>query len=289
MNWIIGMQRAINYIEEHLTEDVDFESVAKASFSSTYHFQRVFSLLCGYTLGEYIRLRRLSLAGTELAGGKARVIDVALKYGYDSPDSFAKAFQKFHGITPSEARIDGKVLKSFSRLSIKISLEGGSAMNYRIEEKEAFEIIERAEIHSTENGENLNTIPDFWARAGADGTIERLSKLTNDDKYIFGICYGTESQTEKSFKYSIAVKCDKDTEVPEGFTRGAIGAKTWLVFDCVGAMPNAIQELWKRIVTEFFPTSVYEPTYEMDIEAYTDGDMDSPEYRSEIWIPVKKK
>ena len=113
--------------------------------------------------------------------------------------------------------------------------------------------------------------------------------MTSDDKYVFGICYGPESPTEKSFKYSIAVKCDKDTEAPKGFTKSTVGAKTWLVFDCVGAMPNAIQELWKRIVTEFFPTSVYEPTYEMDIEAYTDGDMDSPEYRSEIWIPIKKK
>ena len=110
--------------------------MAAESFSSSYHFQRVFSILCGYTLGEYIRLRRLSLAGAELVSGKEKVIDIALKYGYDSPDSFAKAFQKFHGITPSQARADGSMLKSFSRLSIKISLEGGNTMSYRIEEKE---------------------------------------------------------------------------------------------------------------------------------------------------------
>ena len=136
MDWIIGMQKAIDYIEANLTEEIDYEKVAAESFSSSYHFQRVFSILCGYTLGEYIRLRRLSLAGAELANGKEKVIDIALKYGYDSPDSFAKAFQKFHGITPSQARADGSMLKSFSRLSIKISLEGGSIMNYRIEEKD---------------------------------------------------------------------------------------------------------------------------------------------------------
>ena len=136
MNWITGMQKAIDYIEANLTEEIDYEKVAAESFSSSYHFQRVFSILCGYTLGEYIRLRRLSLAGAELANGKDKVIDIALKYGYDSPDSFAKAFQKFHGITPSQARADGSTLKSFSRLSIKISLEGGSTMNYRIEEKD---------------------------------------------------------------------------------------------------------------------------------------------------------
>ena len=135
MNWITGMQKAIDYIEENLTEEIDYEKVAEKSYSSSYHFQRVFGILCGYTLGEYIRLRRLSLAGAELASGKEKVIDIALKYGYDSPDSFAKAFQKFHGITPSQARADGSKLKSFSRLSIKILLEGGSTMNYRIEEK----------------------------------------------------------------------------------------------------------------------------------------------------------
>ena len=148
MDWITGMQKAIDYIEENLTEEIDYEKVAAESFSSSYHFQRVFSILCGYTLGEYIRLRRLSLAGAELANGKDKVIDIALKYGYDSPDSFAKAFQKFHGITPSQARADGSMLKSFSRLSIKISLEGGSTMNYRIEEKSPM-ILTGFKVHFT--------------------------------------------------------------------------------------------------------------------------------------------
>ena len=137
MDWITGIQNAINYIEAHLDGEIDYEQVAKESFSSSFHFQRTFSILCGYTLGEYIRNRRLSLAGTELATGNARVIDIAAKYGYESPDSFAKAFQKFHGMTPSQARSDGAQLKSFSRLSIKVTLEGGSIMNYKIEEKPA--------------------------------------------------------------------------------------------------------------------------------------------------------
>ena len=134
MNWVTGMQKAIDYIEDHLTEPIDYEVVATQSFSSSYHFQRVFSILCRYTVGEYIRNRRLSLAGRELSAGNAKVIDIALKYGYESPDSFAKAFQKFHGILPSQARNGGK-LKSFSRLVLKFSLEGGNVMNYRIEEK----------------------------------------------------------------------------------------------------------------------------------------------------------
>ena len=137
MNWIIGMQSAIDYIEAHLTEDIDYIEVAKQAYSSSYHFQRVFSTICGYTLGEYIRNRRLTLAGIELSQEKAKVIDVAIKYGYESPDSFAKAFHKFHGIMPSRARSEGVILKSFSRLSLKFTLEGGSIMNYRIEEKPA--------------------------------------------------------------------------------------------------------------------------------------------------------
>lgn len=135
MDWIIGMQNAIDYIENNLTETIDYEIVAAQSFSSCYHFQRVFSILCGFTIGEYIRNRRLSLAGTELAASDAKVMDVALKYGYESPDSFAKAFQKFHGMLPSQARNNGSNLKSFSRLVLKFSLEGGTVMNYRIEEK----------------------------------------------------------------------------------------------------------------------------------------------------------
>ena len=135
MDWVTGIQRAIDYIEAHLSDKLDYDAIARESFSSTFHFQRVFSILCGYTLGEYIRCRRLSVAGSRLACGSERVIDVALAFGYDSPDSFAKAFRTFHGITPSQARGNGAMLRSFSRLNIKVTLEGGNDMKYRLEEK----------------------------------------------------------------------------------------------------------------------------------------------------------
>lgn len=136
MDWVMGMQRAIDYVEAHITEDLDYDEIARQGYSTAYHFQRVFGLLCGYTLGEYIRNRRLTLAGGELASGDVKVIDTALKYGYDSPDSFARAFIRFHGVTPSQARREGAKLNFFSRLSLKLSLEGGSIMEYRIEEKQ---------------------------------------------------------------------------------------------------------------------------------------------------------
>lgn len=132
MDWLTGIQNAINYIEEHLTEEIDYEEVAKEAACSNFYFQRIFGILCGLSLGDYIRNRRLTLAGDELSVSDDKVIDIALKYGYESPESFTRAFSRFHGVTPSEAKKDGSKLKSFSRISVKITLSGGSVMNYKI-------------------------------------------------------------------------------------------------------------------------------------------------------------
>jgi AraC family transcriptional regulator len=148
-------------------------------------------------------------------------------------------------------------------------------MNYRIEEKEAFDVIEKVETHSIDNQENKISIPDFWTRCHSDGTIDALLNMTNDKTYIFGICYGNQSKNSKTFDYSIAAECDENLTAPNGFRKNKISAQKWLVFTCIGSMPNAMQETWNKIVSEFFPTSGYKPTYEMDIEAYTQGDMNS--------------
>ena len=289
MDWIVGMQNAINYIEEHLTEEIDFDKAAAEAACSSFYFQRIFGILCDIPLSEYIRNRRLSLAGNELNASDAKVIDIALKYGYESPESFTRAFSKFHGITPSEAKKNGSKLKSFSRLSVKITLSGGSVMDYKIVEKEAFEIIEKAESHSVENEINAKSIPDFWARSHGDGTVKALFENTTDSSLIFGVCYGNNSENAKTFEYSIGAVYSKETAVPKGFRKNTIPARTWAIFECKGAMPNAMQDMWHKITSEFFPTSGYQPTYEMDIEAYTAGDMNDENYRSEIWIPIIKK
>lgn len=289
MDWITGIQNAINYIEEHLTEEIDYEIVAKEASCSSFYLQRIFSILCGMTLGDYIRNRRLTLAGNELSAADDKVIDIALKYGYESPESFTRDFSRFHGVTPSKAKKDGSKLKSFSRLSVKITLSGGNIMDYKIIEKNAFDIIEKVEAHTVENSENAKSIPDFWMRSHNDGTVKTLLDTTTDRTYIFGVCYGNLPENAKTFDYSIAAKCDNNTVVPEGFRKNTIPARTWAVFECKGAMPNAMQDMWHKIISEFFPTSGYQPTYEMDIEAYTDGNMGSPDYRSEIWVPVIKK
>ena len=286
MDWITAIQSAINYVEEHLTEDIDYNEVAKEAVCSNFYFQRIFGILCGIPLGDYIRNRRLTLAGNELCASDNKVIDIAMKYGYDSPESFTRAFSKFHGITPSGAKKDGSKLKSFSRISVKITLSGGSIMNYKIVEKEAFDVIEKVESHNIENGANAKSIPNFWTRSHKDGTVKTLLDITTDKTFIFGICYGNLTDNAKTFDYSIAALHSKDAAIPEGFRRNTIPARTWAVFECKGAMPDAIQALWHKIVSEFFPISSYQPTYEMDIEAYSEGDMSDPYYHSEIWIPV---
>ena len=289
MDWLTGIQRGLDYIEEHLTEEISLEEVAQEAYCSNYYFQKVFGILCGMTVGEYIRNRRLTLAGSELSATDCKVIDVALKYGYETPESFSRAFTKFHGITPSEAKKNGSKLKSFSRLFVKAILTGGTIMDYKIIEKQSFTVLEKVERFTVENGANYREIPKFWDRANEDGTVETLLKYATDTTFVFGICYGSTTKEEPTFEYSIAVECGADTPVPVGFRKTTLPARTWATFGEKGKMPDAIQNMWKKIVTEFFPTSEYTSTREFDIEAYPDGDTNSPDYYSEIWVPIKKK
>ncbi len=289
MNWIAGIQHALDYIEEHITEDMDFQVIASQAYSSSFYFQRVFSILCGMTLGDYIRNRRLSLAGTELASSGTRVIDTAVKYGYDSAESFSRAFTKFHGISPSQAKIPGVQLKSFSKLSVKLTMEGGNMINYRIEEHEAFNIIEKVRTFTTEGNLNFKEIPAFWKEAKKDGTIPTLCRFMGNqhlEGMILGICY--EENRDTDFSYSIAAEYNGKSPVPEGFTIHKVPAETWAVFSCRGPMPTAIQNLWKEIYSEFFPASEFSPRGELSFEAYPDGDTSAEDYTCEIWIAVEK-
>ena len=288
MDYVTGIQRAIDYIEDNICDELDYDVIAGEAACSSFYFQRIFGVLCGVTLGEYIRNRRLTLAGSELTSTEEKTIDIALKYGYECPESFTRAFSKFHGITPSEARKDGSKLKSFSRLSVQIIMKGGSVMNYKIIKKPAFMVLGKVESQSVKDEENKNSIPDFWTRSHCDGTVKNLLEKAKDKDFIFGICYGNIQKDSESFDYSIGVMCDEDCEISYGYRMSEIPAHTWAVFECVGAMPNAMQNTWHKICSEFFPTSGYTPTYEMDIEAYTPGNMSASDYKSEIWVPIKK-
>ncbi|MBQ8404676.1 MAG: AraC family transcriptional regulator [Clostridia bacterium] len=299
MDWITGMQKAIDYIEANLTEEIDYEKVAAESFSSSYHFQRVFSILCGYTLGEYIRLRRLSLAGTELSNGKKKVIDIALKYGYDSPDSFTKAFQKFHGITPSQARADGKMLKSFSRLSIKISLEGGSIMNYRIEEKDEIILTGYKRRFFGIPGERMEQEKEMYVKTrplqyilqGLSGdVVKNFDIITNidDEGYDFYIA----SQLNEYCRNNL----NKDGVLGEEFAKYyeniTIPPCTYAVFETEKcAYPTMVfLDLRRKIASEWLPNSGYQlkDAPELVVTHWFEGKKRNQRYR-ELWIPIEKK
>lgn len=282
-----GIQKAIDYIEENITQELDLGQIARQAALSPHYFQKIFYILCGITVGEYIRSRRLTLAGDELAKTGTKVIDVAFKYGFASPESFARAFTRFHGVAPSQAKRSNARLRSFSRLKVQIILKGGNSMNYEIVVKESFTVLEKVERQQV--ADEQNTIPEFWDKSLRDGTIETLLQYALDRTYVFGICYGNGHSDNEHFDYAIAVQCSPDTAAPEGFRVSVIPKRTWLKFECTGAMPKAIQDLWHEISAEFLPVSDHQPTYEMDIEAYPSGDMTAEDYKSQIWLPIVDK
>ena len=285
MEWTEAISKAVAYIETHITEDITVEDIAREIYLSPFYFQKGFSLLCGFTISEYIRNRRLSLAGNELATSEQKVIDIALKYGYDSPDSFTKAFTRFHGVTPSMVQKNEQLLKSFAPLKIKISMEGGYIMDYKIVKKEEFTVVGKSKNFGYENAKE--EIPQFWQQFYTEG----------NGKYVCGM-FGInidEKMGRDTFEYLIADMYNPVMDVPEGFVTKTIPAFTWAVFPCKGAMPEALQDVNKRIFAEWLPAlKDYEFAAGYCVEMYEDprkyqkGTRDE-NYYSEIWIPVKKK
>jgi len=303
MDRITGIQRAIDYIEANLTDEIDYEKVAAVCFSSSFHFQRMFGMLCGYTLGEYIRMRRLTLAGAELAGGKAKVIDVALKYGYDSPDSFAKAFRNFHGITPSQARDDGRMLKSFSRLSIKISLEGGTIMNYRIETKPQITLVgyKRRFEGTPYDDRRYKQEENFFITTRAHQWM--LSGMTNDK--LSAYCVITDMD-DSGYDFYFSVTADRyefdnlynsavtgiDFMDKFGFETIVIPENTYAVFETEKSkMPiPEYFDIRKQIAAEWISNTEYRMTDAPELAVYHWGIVGGYKDRTiEIWIPVEKK
>lgn len=292
MDWITGIQQAIDYVEEHIMEPLDYAEIAKCAYSSSFHFQRVFSILCGFTLGEYIRFRRLSLAGSELLYSDAKIIDIALKYGYETPESFSRAFTRFHGLAPSQAKQNSAILKSFSRLSVKLILNGGTTMDYRIESKDAFKLIVKKKKISSNQELTAAEISEFWQQCNVDGTIPALCKYIPQDN-IFGDCivgasFGKDA-ADQEFPYAIGAMYNGLPVEEDAFVIEEIPAHTYVVFPCTGKMPEAFQNLYQRIYSEFFPTSAYQPCGGTDFEAYPSADVASPDYQCEIWVAVEKK
>ena len=278
MEWIERLNKAMSYIEEHITEEIDFEQTAKIACCSAYHFQRMFTYMAGIPLSEYIRRRRM----VELQSSDEKVIDIALKYGYASPTAFNRAFQSVQGITPSAAKKKGTPVKSYPPLSFAITIKGVEGMNYRIEEKEAFRIIGIAQPMSKNLEENFAVVPQMWGKAAADGTIQKLASMIEGQPA--GLLGVSICNNEEDWRYFIAVSGTRPAEAP--FEEYRVPASTWAVFPGTGTNLS-VQDLERRIVTEWLPTSGYEYGSAPDIEVYISPNPENAKY--EVWIPVVKK
>ena len=285
MEWTDAIQSAISFIEQHITDDITAEDVANHVHISSFYFQKGFSMLCGYSVTEYIRNRRLALAGGALAATDMKIIDIAMKYGYDSPDSFTKAFTRFHGVSPAMVRKNDVTIKTFAPLKLEILLKGGYLMNYKIIDKESFTVLGASKKFEYENCKQ--EIPLFWQEHYAKG----------HGKYVGGM-FGInidEQMGNDSFEYLIADLYNPNTEIPEGFVTRTIPAFTWAVFSCDGPLPTALQDVNTKIFSEWLPAlKEYEFAAGYCVEMYHAADkyprgVQDEKYHSEIWIPIRKK
>ncbi len=282
MEWLDRMNDALIYLEANLDGEIDLERAARLAACSQFHFQRMFTYIAGVPLSEYLRRRRMTLAALELAGGNVKVIDLALRYGYDSPTAFNRAFQSVHGVPPSRARDSGVRLTAYPRISFTLTVKGETSMNYRIETLEAFRIVGLKVTLPMDVEQSFAQVPLFWQQS-APRVPEMMPLMNGTPKGLLGVSACMSGET---FDYFIAVA--SNAPVPQGMAESTVPACTWAIFDCVGAMPDALQTLQKRIVTEWLPTSGYEYANAPDIEVYFEGSQFSPDYRCEAWLPIKK-
>ena len=273
--WIDGFQKSIEYIEQNLSGVLDIDDIAAEAALSSFYYQRIFGALCGMTVGEYIRARRMTLAAQELVNSDTKVIDIALKYGYDSPDSFAKAFQRFHGVTPTQAKDWGANLRSFAPLHIKITLEGGNMLDYRIVEKAPFTIVGFKKRFNAET--SYQEVPKFWNEWMSD---------RKGLKGMFGVCTDMDG---KNFDYWIADLYIPWEEVPEGCSTYQIPGSLWAQFICKGPLPDSLQKVNTQIWSEWLPQlQGYTLAGNYSLEIYMPPADDPDDTVSYIWIPLKK-
>ncbi len=296
MEWLTSIRTAIDYIDEHLEENISAQDVADRVNISPFFLQRGFSLMTGYGIGEYIRNRRLYQAAVDLKETEWKVIDIALRYCYETPESFTKAFSRFHGVTPSQVR-DGAAIKVFLPLTIKLSVQGGSQMDYKIAPMFPFKVIGFQKVFDNETA--YAEIPKFWDEicekyansvyAGNAPANPYEQALVDNCIGEYGVCI--DDIGGGKFRYLIAGKYTGGA-VPEGMVVYEFPRNEWAVFDCIGPNPQTLQSVNTRIFSEWLPGN---PDYELSgnatVEWYDciNGEMTDPDYHSAIWVPVKKK
>lgn len=290
MDWLEKMNAAMEYIEGHLTAEIDYKEVSRKARCSEYHFRRMFPFITGVSLSGYIRRRRLTLAISDLTDTTKPVSEIAKKYGYDSPDSFTRSFKNWHGITPSEVQKGGQPVKAYPRMTFHLSIQGGTEMKYRIEEKGAFIIVgimKRVQILF--EGENPE-VANMW-RNLTQRTIDKLKAISNTDPK--GLLQASNNFDEGR----MAEKGELDHYIGvatknydgEEFTTLNVPASSWAVFEIEDSSTEKIQNTWGRIFSEWFPEANYELSEGPEILWNEQMDNPSTGQKSEIWIPVQKK
>ena len=286
MEWLDKLNKSIEYIEDNLDGEINYEEAAKLACCSCYHYQRMFSYIAGVTLSEYIRNRRMTKAAIDLQNGE-KVMDVSLKYGYESPTSFNRAFKKVHEVSPSMAQKKGTFLKSYSPISFKLTIKGVEEMKYRIEKKEAFRVVGVQRELTNDFEENFIKVPQLWKESLENGKLSEIMALMDENNAgapgVLGLnaCNGEE----KDWKYYIAVSTDKP--ISKGMYEYTVPASTWAIFKGQGNMPQAIQDVEKRVLTEWLPTSGYEFDQCINIEVYLDDKKEDSNF--EVWLSIKNK
>jgi len=294
MNWLDRMNAALDYIEANLAGTIDMGVAARGACCSEYHFTRMFSFIAGVPISEYIRRRRLTLAGFELKHGDARIIDLAVKYGYDSANSFARAFQAMHGVLPSAAREPGSQLRSFARISFTLTIKGETPMKYHIVEKGPFALFGASIEVSAVDGACFQDIPAFWNRCETDGITLRIARAAGYDKMALLCSAMYDHNPCGTFRYMIAADApdapDAPMEgIPNEFERLDVPPHTWAVFSTEEGedITEKIHDIWRRIHPEWFPSSGYEHADGPDLERFRrvgDG-----KFVGEAWVPITKQ
>ena len=292
MDWIQRFRNALDYIETNIETVLETDVIASKANTSSFHFQRMFSILSGITLGEYIRRRRLTLAAQELASTDARILDVAVRFGYESQASFTKAFTRLHGFPPGAVRGNEMKIKAYPRLSLKFIIEGDESMEYSVKTIGPIRLVGKAVTVSSRNGENFKRVPEFWEEVMKDGSFEKITGCYDGtgvlDEGTIGACLDFSSDQEE-FTYMAAVESGLE-ELPEGIEERLIPSLDWAVFETQGTLPGAIQNMVKKIYNEWFPATGFEHTGGPELEIYLPPDEPgAPCTRFRIMIPVRKK
>ncbi|WP_031079767.1 AraC family transcriptional regulator [Streptomyces sp. NRRL S-118] len=280
------LNQAMEHIEAHLDQAIEVEELARIAATSEYHLRRMFSALAGMPLSEYVRRRRLTLAGAEVLAGRETLLEIAVRYGYGSGEAFARAFRAMHGIGPGEARRTGAELSSQPRMAFRLTIEGSSSMRYRVVDKADFTVVGlKTRIPLVHAGPN-QAIMDF-VRGIAPETLERLEKLSDQEPHgIVAVCDGLDPSRAEGTELDYYQGVITSVAAPEGTTTLAVPAGTWAVFTTSGPAPQAIQELWRDVFTEWFPSNPYRSRTGPEI-LRTRLSADKAAADAELWLPVE--